>query len=59
MRNRYLDAQICPPDAVHPTFSQISRLGGELDGVRQQIEHDLARGALITPNTRHALLKHS
>src|SRR5207248_1075524 len=54
-----LDAEIlsagCGPARLEP---DLATLRGKLDGVRQQIEHDLARCALIAQDPRHALLDH-
>ena len=54
-----LDAEIlsagCGPARLEPN---LAALRGELDGVRQQVKHDLARRALIAPDPRHALLEH-
>src|SRR6185312_16274449 len=36
----------------------LAALGGELDRIGQQVEHDLAYRALVAPDSRHALLEH-
>ena len=54
-----LDAEILParggPADLEP---DLAALRGELDRVGQQVEHDLARGALVAPDPRHALFEH-
>jgi len=54
-----LDAQILParrgPADLQPDLAALRR---ELDRVGEQIEHDLADGALVAPYPRHAVLEH-